>query len=176
MKLRITLTLVSALLIMSAMAQKKRTRLVDHRHQADGWYVPVNGRVTAQGGDSKDLVILIHRDNELLGEITTNRGRFSLELDINHYYSITIRKSGYMDKLVAIDTSLPNDEVTYPPYDCFVNLEPEDKFRHADPFYLDFPSAIVRWVPKANAYLHSDQYLTNIQVKMALLQTQGITD
>lgn len=170
MSMRKTLLLITTAACLPAFAQNK---LVDRRDQAEGWYLPVHGKVTALGGNTKDLKITVHRDNTQIGEITTRKGRFMLELDINHTYSITVMKDGYQSKMVSLDTSLPDQEVTYPAYDCFLNLEPAGKFAHSDPFYLDFPSALVRWIPERAAFSHSNHYLTDIQVKMAFLQAQA---
>lgn len=164
--------LLMVLLGTSAAAQ----RLVDSREQAEGWYVPVNGRVTASGGNAKGLTLYVYKDNQLLATIKPKRGRFKLELDINNTYSFRVTKEGYQDKLVSVDTSIPEGLVEYPAYDCFMDLEPADKYTHSDPFYLDFPSAVVRWDPQQNGFFHSMNYLADIQTKMALLQAQAIPD
>lgn len=168
--MRLLLISLTTAIALPTLAQ---TKLVDRRDQAEGWYLPVHGKVTASGGDTKNLKITVYRDNTQIGEITTRKGRFMLELDINHTYSITVEKEGYQSKMVSLDTALPDQEVTYPAYDCFLNLEPASKFAHSDPFYLDFPSAVVRWVPERGAFHHSSHYLTDIQVKMAFLQAQA---
>lgn len=164
--------LLLALLSIPASAQ----RLVERRDQAEGWYVPVNGRVTASGGNTRGLTLYVYKDNQLMATIKPKRGRFQLELDINNVYSFRVTKDGYQEKLVTVDTSLPEGLVEYPAYDCFMNLEPADKFTHSDPFYLDFPSAVVRWDPQQKGFYHSMNYLADIQTKMALLQAQAIPD
>jgi hypothetical protein len=54
-----------------------------------------------------------------------------------------------------------------------VNLEPVEKFKTSDPFYLDFPSAIVRWDEEKKGFYHSESYLSEIQTKAGLLQAQA---
>ncbi|HEY0979030.1 MAG TPA: hypothetical protein VGE21_16285 [Flavobacteriales bacterium] len=174
MSIRILLPLIALIGTLGAQAQGKKSTLVDRRDQASGWYVPVHGKVTASGGDTKNLSIKIYRENELIGQITTKRGRFTLELDLESSYSILVEKEGYLSKLVTIDTHTPDQEVSYPAYDCFLNLEPADKFTHSDPFYLDFPSAVVRWNQEMSGFYHSNHYLTDIQTKMAFLQAQAV--
>jgi hypothetical protein len=63
--------------------------------------------------------------------------------------------------------------VKYPAYPCVVNLEPVEKFKTSDPFYLDFPSAIVRWNEEKKGFYHSESYLSEIQTKAGLLQAQA---
>ena len=66
----------------------------------------------------------------------------------------------------------PESQVKYGPYDCFVNLEEASKFQHSDQFYLDFPCAIIKWDDEKKAFTHDEDYLANIQLKVALLGAQ----
>jgi hypothetical protein len=87
-----------------------------------------------------------------------------------------VSKPGYREKSVFVDVNLPKNVVAYSAYKCNVNLEPLDHFAHSDPFYLDFPSAIVRWNDAQHQFTHNDEYLANIQLKMALLGAQMETN
>lgn len=149
-----------------------QAKLVDRRDQASGWYLPVEGKVTASRAKTQEFTVLVYKDNALLGEVKPKKGKFLLELDLNQVYSVRLTKEGYQEKLITIDTAMPEQQVQYPAYPCVVNLEPADKFVHSDPFYLDFPSAIVRWDDEMKGFYHSTSYLTDIQVKMALLAAQ----
>lgn len=173
--MRTLLPLLLIILSSSLMAQNKgkNKNLVDVRSQAEGWYLPVKGNVTEGGAKAKEFTIHVFQENKDLGEIkASGRGAFALELDIDNFYSIQISKEGYQDKLVYFDTHMPEHQVAYPAYICNVNLEAADKFKHSDPFYLDFPSAIVRWNEELKGFYHSENYLSDIQVKMALLEAQ----
>lgn len=149
--------------------------IIDHRNEAEGWYLPVTCKVTAQGGSANEVTITIYKDNVEVGKVepTKKRSVPELQLDIDSYYTVRFEKAGYLEKSVCIDTHLPPEQVRYGAYQCNVNLEPMDKFAYSDPFYLDFPSALVRWDPDKQTFLHSDPYLTDIQVKVALLATQA---
>lgn len=158
------------------MAQKsdRPGGLVDNRDQAEGWYLPVKGLVTLSGVKIKEYRIKLFQDNKEQGEIALDRkGGFNLELDINKVYSLRITKEGCQGKLIWIDTTLPEGLVKYPAYPCVVNLEPVEKFKTSDPFYLDFPSAIVRWNEEKKGFYHSESYLSEIQTKAGLLQAQA---
>lgn len=152
------------------MAQGK---IIDSREQAEGWYLPVICNITANGGKTSDITVKLYKENEKVVELQpTSRSAFELQLDLNASYTIQVSKPGYRDKSVFVDASLPPDVVKYSAYKCFVNLEPLDKFAHSDPFYLDFPSAIVRWNEEQHVFTHNVEYLSNIQLKMALLGAQ----
>ena len=147
-------------------------KLVESRDQATGWYVPVKFRITAEGTDPKKVDVKIYKDNELLHEIVKAKSKFTINLDLDNAYTIVLSKDGYRTKSVFIDTRVPDQQIQYSAYECRMNLESADKFKHSDPFYLDFPGAIVRWDDKAAGFLPKMAYLTDIQSKVAMLQAQ----
>jgi len=156
----------TALLVSGTVYAHAQGRLVDKRDQADGWYLPVLGEVTVEGQRSNDFEVTVFRDNEELGKIKADKkGRFKLELDIDRGYTLMVTKPGYQRKIIYLDTSLPQELVTYPEYMCFVNLIPENA-TNIDPFYTDFPSAIVRYDADQGGFYHSENYLTHIQTKL----------
>ena len=165
------LTLLAALLLTgSAIAQSTPTKgkLVDRRDQAEGWYVPVHGQVMVEGVQVKDgFDMILYRDNEEMGKLGVDkRGRFELELDIDQFYTVRIIKPGFQEKMLYIDTTLPKDLVSYPDYECFVNLQ-RPNAQGVDPFYTDFPSAIIRYDAEMGGFYHSDHYLSHIQTRLA---------
>lgn len=163
-----TFLLASLLLLSTSTLFAQKRKLVDRREQAEGWYLPVHGEVMVDGRSVGDYKAELYKENERLGEVAVNRkGKFHLELDIDQVFTIRIVKEGFQDKLVLIDTSLPKDLVTYPDYECFVNLIPASKTKGVDPFYTDFPSAIVRYNAEMGGFYHSENYLTHIQSKVA---------
>ncbi len=161
------LLLLLSLFIGTEVLAQGKGKLVDQREQAEGWYVPVIGQVYADGKRSNDHQVILYKDNELVSQQKSQRKvGFFLELDIDAMYTIRIVKPGFQDKMMYIDTTLPKDLVTYPDYELFVNLLPPNA-QNIDPFYTDFPSAIVRWNDEMGGFYHSDHYLTHIQTKLA---------
>ena len=68
--------------------------------------------------------------------------------------------------MLHIDTNIPKDLVKYPSYECTVSLQ-QNASPNVDPFYTDFPSAIVRYNAELGGFYHSEHYLTHIQTKLA---------
>lgn len=169
MKLQPTL-LLSALLLAPAIAHAQK--LVDRRDQATGWYVPLNMRITANGGEAKAVNVQVYKDNSLVNEMRASKDKFTVNLDLENAYTVVLNKEGYRTKSVYINTHVPEKQVEYPAYDCKMDLEPVDRFTHADPFYMDFPSAIVRWDDKARGFMPQMGYITDIQAKVAMLRAQ----
>ena len=81
-------------------------------------------------------------------------------------YTVRVLKEGYQEKIMNIDTTLPKDLTKYPDYECFINLLPT-MAAGVDPFYTDFPSAIVRYSEEMKGFYHSEHYLTHIQTRLA---------
>ena len=165
----ITFTLIS---VFMAPAFSHAQKLVDSRDQASGWYVPVNLVVTAGGEKAKDLEVQIYQDNQFLQKINPKKGRFTLNLDLDNTYTFVLSKEGYRPKSVFIDTHVPDKLVQYSQYQCFMNLEASSKFTHSDPFYLDFPGALVSWNDRAQEFMPNMTYLTDIQSKIGMLEAQ----
>ncbi|MBK9177403.1 MAG: hypothetical protein IPM46_13930 [Flavobacteriales bacterium] len=146
---------------------KNRGKLVDQRDQAEGWYLPVHGHVMADGDKAGEVDMVLYKDNVELGKLKSDKsGRFELELDIDQFYTVRLIKEGYQEKMLYIDTSLPKDLVKYPDYECYVNLQ-KPNAQGVDPFYTDFPSAIVKWEEAQGGFYHSEHYLSHIQTRLA---------
>lgn len=144
-------------------------KLVDSRDQAEGWYLPVQGQVMAQGERAADCTVKLYKDNKLVGQIAPRKsGKFEVNLDIDNQYSLLVEREGYNTKMIFLDTTLPKDLVNYPGYICFVNLVHKVPGIEAN-FYHDFPSAIVRWNPEMGGFHHSENYISHIQSKIGNL-------
>ncbi len=146
---------------------KRERLLVESREQAEGWYLPVHGEVTRDGKKAQDVTVKVFKENEELGTFPADKsGEFDLELDLDFVFTLLIESPGCQLKIINVDTHLPKDLVKYPAYECFVNMEAADKTSAADPFYLDFPSAIVRYNEELGGYYHSEAYLQHIHNKL----------
>lgn len=165
MKTALLRALIPALILPTmASAQSK---LVDRRDQAQGWYVPVHGQVLTNGQRTNGYKLFLYKDNEQLGGLDCDKkGRFELELDIDATYTVRITKDGFQEKILVIDTTLPENLVSYPDYECTVSLQ-EAASKNVDPFYTDFPSAIIRYSEELGGFYHSEHYLSHIQTKLA---------
>lgn len=129
--------------------------------------MPVHGQVLTEGKRTNGFTVTLYKDNVELGKLDSDkRGRFELELDIDASYAVRITKDGYQDKLMTIETSLPKDLVNYPDYECTVSLQKEAS-PNVDPFYNDFPTAIIRYNEELGGFYHSEHYLTHIQTKLS---------
>jgi hypothetical protein len=171
MTVRSLLPCLLTLALADASAQKGSDQ---RRSQPDDRYLPVQCHVTANSGRAEGFIVHLYKENELIQQIPVGRksSGIELELDLNANYAVRFSKPGFRDKLVCIDTHLPEGQEKYDLYGCDVNLEPMDRFVHSDAFYLDFPGALVRWNDAKKAFTHNDDYLADIQLKVAMLGAQ----
>lgn len=161
--LSMALATTALLVTISTMGQSK---LVDRRDQAQGWYVPVHGRALVDGKSTDGYVVHLFKDNEEMGEIASDKkGRFELELDLDQSYTIEFVKEGFAKKYIYLDTSIPKDLVQYPAYECTVGFE-KQAAADIDPFYFDFPSAIIRYDAELGGFNHNEHYYAHIQTKL----------
>jgi hypothetical protein len=157
------LVLVSMTVTTVASAQGK---LVDRRDQAEGWYVPFHGHVMVDGKGAEGVEATLYKDNTLIGPVAIKKnGTFELNLDIDQFFTVMLKKSGFQNKMIYVDTTLPQDLVTYPDYEYYVTLMPQEA-RNIETFYTDFPSAIIRYDAEMKGFYHSENYLTHIQTKL----------
>lgn len=141
-------------------------KLVDRRDQAEGWFIPIHGQIMAGGKKAGKVEVIIYRENTEIGRLTSKKnGKFELELDIDQMYTIRVIKNGFQEKLFLVDTTLPKDLLDYPDYYCFIDLLPAN-VQNIDPFYTDFPSAIIRYNSNKGGFYHSEHYLAHIQSKL----------
>lgn len=160
-------SLIAVMLLVSTIPGMAQGKLVDRRDQAEGWYLPVHGQVLVDGQRADGYQLILYKDNIELGKLDSDkRGRFELELDIDASYMVRIVKDGFQEKIVAIETKLPEGLVKYPDYECTVSIQ-RTASKNIDPFYTDFPSAIVRYNEELGGFYHSEHYLTHIQTKLA---------
>lgn len=111
-------------------------------------------------------VVHLFKDNVEMSEVASNKkGRFELELDLDQTYTLELVKEGFMRKYIYLDTSVPKDLVQYPSYECTVGLE-KNAASNIDPFYRDFPSAIIRYDAELGGFNHNEHYYTHIQTKL----------
>ena len=132
--------------------------------------LPFLVNVTSEDDAADHCTVVIFKDNQQEAELPpTKHNTFKLALEKGTSYTIRISKEGYHEKAVFVDTRVPeNVEMRDGGYACVVTLEPADRYAQADPFYLDFPSAVVRWDEARGEFAHSESYLTDLAGKMAL--------
>ncbi|MBL7962465.1 MAG: hypothetical protein JNM31_01350 [Flavobacteriales bacterium] len=133
--------------------------------------MPVDGRVKVDNGRTKptDITVKVFKDNTELTSFAIQKGRFQVELDMGTQYALLISKPGYKSKLILVDTNVPVEVGRYPAFPCQVDLEPENALTGGDPFFEDFPNAIIRYSTEFGGHAPSPVYATHIRARQGSL-------
>lgn len=127
-------------------------------------FLPVRLLVESAGKSTSGFVVTVYNGNEQVMQLPPSPfDACELLLDINTHNSIRVSKPGMRDKLLTIDTHLPEGVERYKAYPCIVVMEPAST--KEDGFFTDFPNAVVRWNPEARRFDHSDHYLSDIRAR-----------
>lgn len=122
---------------------------------------PINGaRVT----------LYKQNDEQELTEVTAvdyHDHAFNFKLDANEHYTIVVEKEGYVTRTVSISTEVP------------ASVSLRDMFRYEfdlqmfkintslyDPYYLDFPVAIISYDAKHDVFDNHENYTKHIKSKI----------
>src|SRR5213080_2172705 len=76
-------------------------------------YLEVLGSVLTEGKGVEGASIKVLKGEENVDNfLSSSGGKFIINLDLNHLYTITFSKNGYITKSVLIDTKVPPEENT----------------------------------------------------------------
>ena len=87
---------------------------------------------------------------------------FKMPLVCNRYYSMIIKASGHLPSLIVFDTTVPENQAHRDfQYQFECKLVGEENNYNKN--YLDFPSAIIKYVKAENGFTHSEKYNKHIK-------------
>lgn len=142
--------------------------------QGDDNILPVDVSVTANGRPVGQFTVNLYRDNEQILQLQPNKfSAFKLGLEVGAHYSISVVKEGFHEKLISVNTDVPEEVAGWEPYLCELQLRSlEDA--NVTPFYIDFPSALVRWYGRKRGFDHSEHYTQDIQAAIERPTTDDV--
>lgn len=127
--------------------------------------VTVNGRPTGH------FTVTLYRDNERVLQLQPSKfSGFKLALELGAHYSISVFKEGFHEKLISRILLFLKEWAVGSSYLCELQLRSltDDP---VDPFYIDFPSALVRWYGRKRGFDHSEHYTQDIQAAITPTRT-----
>lgn len=128
-------------------------------------YIGIEGKVFWNKIVLKDYEVLVYEENDSLFKFTVPGKGFSVDLERDKIYTIQISKGGYFVKRIMIDTKvdrMKKDEV----YEIGFEASLISTIEGVDPYYLDFPSTIIRYDRNAEEFKMSEKYTNHIQSKV----------
>ncbi|MBK9286811.1 MAG: hypothetical protein IPN38_03770 [Flavobacteriales bacterium] len=144
------------------------THSLSAQENGDAAPLEVYGRITDGENKLDKCQIIVYKENERVGELTTDKsGKFDVALAINETYSLELRKEGFAAKRIVIDTHMPplkeDVELTIAPIGMDISLLEKSKYDGANTDDLDFPFAIVKWSKGQAAFVQDQEYTIGMQ-------------
>jgi hypothetical protein len=123
----------------------------------------INGRLKIEGSDLSGARVVLYKNGQKERVITTNLGKFSLDLELNTNYLLSFEKPGFVSKKLNFNTTLPADVAPkdFTPFDYAVSL-----FKQYDDLNLvvfDQPVGVIRYEPAMGDFDFDTDYTRSIQ-------------
>ena len=126
----------------------------------------VNGRLKVEGSDLGGARMVIMKDGEKERTVTSDLGRFSLDLDIGHKYILEFQKDGFVTKKLLFNTNAPAQAAAngFTPFEFAVSL-----FKQYDDVNIvvfNQPVGIIRFEPGMDDFDYDTDYTKSIQSQL----------
>lgn len=157
---------VSALFTLPAKAQDA----IDSTAKLVGYYLDFSGIMTINGEKVSDYTVYIYKDGELADSVfVENRREQFFELALYHDYAIKFCKSGYKERVILVDTHLPEKfHLTYFTFRYEIEFIPEDESNTFD----DFPVAYITYDKRKRDFDYNRTYHNNVRMQPAATRNQ----
>lgn len=130
----------------------------------------INGTVHIEGESAENATLEIRKHGEIIEHKTmTKRGNFSLRFAFGADYRLTFRKEGYVQKIVTINTEVPEEVLEsnpdFPPVKLIIKLLPT--LPDIDLSVFEQPIAILLYNQEIDDFSFDKEYSANIQQRIA---------
>lgn len=121
----------------------------------------------------KNISVYLYEGANIVDSAKVNSNKdFGFVLDRNKQYSICIIARGYYQRLIAINTDLPDNINTIPLFIFEFEIELMREAKGVDDYYMDFPIAIIAFDPKTETFGYRKKYTTMMQKESRKVQAQ----
>ena len=125
--------------------------------------------------------VTLYQENEEMEmqEITNvsyHEHSFMFKLQRNSYYTIQIAKTGFVSRMIAISTRLPEDETADPAFRYEFEVELFKEKKDVNDYYLDFPVGLIDYDDKKGRFISHGKYTKHIKGKIGEIMKQASID
>lgn len=126
----------------------------------------VNGRLKIEGSDLSGARVVIYKEGVKERSITSNLGKFSLDLDLNANYILSFEKDGYVTKKLSFNTRVPADAAGqgFAPFDFSVSLFKQ--YDDVNTVVFNQPVGVIRYDRSLGDFDYDTDYTKSIQGQM----------
>jgi hypothetical protein len=151
----------------SAQANRKDTVAIAVKNNT---CLELNGRITKVSNPSTNYYIaeLIKGNDVVEVKVCSDKEPFRFTLQEGNYYAVKIKKVGYADKLISINTKLKKKEWKETRYQLYfrADLITENEYLVMDNDAKDFPIAVINYSDQNGYFDYSKEYTSNIKNAM----------
>ncbi|MDR0982773.1 MAG: hypothetical protein LBM07_05975 [Culturomica sp.] len=129
----------------------------------------INGTVSVDNASVEGSILSITRNDEPFREITLDRrGRFELKFPFDAEYVLTFKKTGYISKIVNINTEAPEEIIEsnpdFKPIKLIIHLLPT--VENIDLSIFEQPVAILSYDPELDDFYFNKEYSQTVGVRI----------
>ena len=133
-------------------------------------HLAINGNVAiADNSPEGTRVVVTKNGNKLDEQVLNKKGHFDLKLAFDADYKISFEKTGYITKIVSINTEVPEESIEnnpdFPPVKLIINLLPS--VEKIDLSIFDQPIAILTYQAELDDFTFDKSYSDKIKDRIA---------
>ncbi|MCW3075939.1 MAG: hypothetical protein JWO32_548 [Bacteroidetes bacterium] len=130
----------------------------------------ISGRILNLKSDSNNYfkVELIYNGIGIDSLKVKDKKEFKFELKRNKIYGIRVSKKGYADRIISIDTRLPQYAQGYFRFKFDTELIKKEQSKKLNPDALDFPIALICFNNDMKCFYFNEEYTTYIKRRIYL--------
>lgn len=119
---------------------------------------------TTKGLDSVEITVTNERNARVLFGLTDHKGRCMFRLPFDHRFVIHVRKKGYVEKMIEVDTHLQSDEEKV--YTFTFDVDIFEKIEGLDVSVLAKPIARVNYRPLTKTFVYDAEFTNKINTEL----------
>lgn len=127
----------------------------------------LSGLLTKDGKPQTGATIQLFLENKEIASLTIGKqSKFKFKLRKDSYYTLVIRKPGYVTRYIGVSTKIPPETPLDNLFRFHFEMELISERVKLDPFYADFPVAIISYDSKIDGFQNDNRYSTRIKKYM----------
>lgn len=135
-----------------------------------GQSLVINGYIIIDDDGTEGARITIYKNNEKIEErAVSKKGRFDLKFGWDAEYTLSFERTGYISKIVSVNTDVPPEVVesnpNFPPLKLMINLLPV--VEGVDVSIFDQPIAVLDYNAEMDDFVFDKEYSGRIKEKIA---------
>lgn len=121
----------------------------------------------------KNIRVYLYNGSDIVDSAKVNSNKdFGFVLDRNKRYTICINAPDFYQRLITINTDLPEHVNTIPLFIFEFEIELIPEIKGVDDYYMDFPIAIIEFDPKTETFGYRKKYTSMMQRESRKVQAQ----